>query len=75
MKKKSVSASRLAIIGIAYLVSLAAAFALVPPEVAQYGVVAPLAAAASLMLFFGPSTPLPRFFNHPEIVVVNLRQL
>ena len=46
--------SRLAIIGIAYLVSLAAAFALVPPEVAQYDVVAPLASAASLMLFFGP---------------------
>ena len=46
--------SRLAVIGIAYLVSLAAAFALVPPEVAQYDVVAPLASAASLMLFFGP---------------------
>ena len=45
---------RLAVIGIAYLVSLAAAFALVPPEVAQYDVVAPLASAASLMLFFGP---------------------
>jgi len=46
--------SRLAIIGIAYLVSLAAAFALVPPADAQYDVVAPLASAASLMLFFGP---------------------
>lgn len=45
---------RLAIVGIAYLVSLAAAFALVLPEVAQYDVVAPLASAASLMLFFGP---------------------
>lgn len=54
MKKKSVSASRLAIIGIAYLVSLSATFALVSPEVVQYGVVAPLAAAAMLMLFFGP---------------------
>ena len=52
--KANFSSSRLAVIGIAYLVSLAAAFALVPPEVAQYDVVAPLASAASLMLFFGP---------------------
>ena len=52
--KATLRNSRLAVVGIAYLVSVAAAFALVPPEAAQYDVVAPLASAASLMLLFGP---------------------
>lgn len=37
-----------------YIVSLAAVFWLVPPAEASYGVVAPMMAAAALMLFFGP---------------------
>lgn len=45
---------RLAIIGIGYLVSLAATFAMVPPAVWQYDVVAPTMSAAALMLLFGP---------------------
>lgn len=44
----------LAIIGIGYLVSLAATFAMVPPAVWQYDVVAPTMSAAALMLLFGP---------------------
>ena len=48
---------RLAVIGIAYLVSLAAAFTMVPPAVWQYDVVAPAMSAAALMLFFGPFFP------------------
>ena len=45
---------RLAIIGVGYLVSLAATFAMVPPAVWQYDVVAPTMSAAALMLLFGP---------------------
>ena len=45
---------RLAIIGIGYLVSLAATFVMVPPAVWQYDVVAPTMSAAALMLLFGP---------------------
>ena len=52
--KASIRNSRLAVVGIAYLVSLAAAFALVPPAAAEYDVVMPLMSAASLMLLFGP---------------------
>lgn len=51
---KSASAHRLAIVGVAYLVSLAATFALVPPAAMQYDVVLPAMSAASIMLFFGP---------------------
>lgn len=52
--KASIRNSRLAVVGLGYLVSLAAAFALVPPAAAQYDIVAPLMSAASLMLLFGP---------------------
>ena len=45
---------RLAIIGIGYLVSLAATFAMVPPAAWRYDVVAPTMSAAALMLLFGP---------------------
>ena len=45
---------RLAIVGIGYLVSLAATFAMVPPAVWRYDVVAPAMSAAALMLLFGP---------------------
>ena len=45
---------RLAIIGVGYLVSLAATFAMVPPAAWRYDVVAPTMSAASLMLLFGP---------------------
>ena len=45
---------RLAIVGIGYLVSLAATFAMVPPAVWQYDVVSPTMSAAALMLLFGP---------------------
>lgn len=46
--------SRLALIGVGYLVSLAATFALAPPEAARYDLVMPAMSAAALMLFFGP---------------------
>ena len=52
--KASIRNSRLAVVGLGYLVSLAAAFALVPPAVWQYDVVAPTMSAAALMLMFGP---------------------
>lgn len=45
---------RLAIIGVGYLVSLAATFVMVPPAVSHYDVVAPTMSAAALMLLFGP---------------------
>ena len=45
---------RLAIIGVGYLVSLAATFAMVPPAAWRYDVVAPTMSAAALMLLFGP---------------------
>ncbi len=45
---------RLAIIGVGYLVSLAATFVMVPPAVWHYDVVAPTMSAAALMLLFGP---------------------
>ena len=45
---------RLAIVGIGYLVSQAATFAMVPPAVWRYDVVAPAMSAAALMLLFGP---------------------
>ena len=50
----AIGRSRLAVIGVGYLFSLAATFALVPVESAQYEVLAPAMAAAMLMLFFGP---------------------
>ena len=46
--------ARLAIVGIGYLVSLAATFMVVSPAVWQYDVVAPAMSAAALMLLFGP---------------------
>lgn len=46
--------ARLAIVGIGYLVSLAATFMVVSPAVWQYDVVSPTMSAAALMLFFGP---------------------
>lgn len=46
--------SRFAIVGIAYLVSLAAAFALTRPEASHANIMAPWAAGAFLVLFFGP---------------------
>jgi len=45
---------RLALVGIGFIVSLAVTFALVPPESTQSDVVAPVIAAAVLMLVFGP---------------------
>ena len=45
---------RLAIVGIGYLVSLAATFMVVSPAVWQYDVVSPTMSAVALMLFFGP---------------------
>lgn len=44
----------LAIVGIGYLVSLAATFVLAPPPVWRYDVVAPAMSASALMLLFGP---------------------
>ena len=52
--KANLRNSRFAIVGIAYLVSLAAAFALTRPEAAQANIMAPWAAGAFLVLFFGP---------------------
>ena len=49
---------RLALLGLGFVVMLAVTFAMVPPESAQSDVVTPR-----------ESTPLPRFFNHPELVV------
>lgn len=45
---------RLAVIGVGYLVSLAATFAMVPPAAWRYDVVAPTMSAAALMLLSGP---------------------
>jgi len=45
---------RLALLGLGFVVMLAVTFALVPPESAQSDVVAPVIAAAVLMLVFGP---------------------
>ena len=58
---------RLAIVGIGYLVSLAATFMVVSRAVWQYDVVSPTMSAAALMLFFGPFLPAdgleyPQFF-------------
>lgn len=52
--KANIHVPDLAVVGLGYLVSLAAAFALVPPAAAQYDVVAPVMSAAALMLLFGP---------------------
>ena len=53
---------RLAFVGIGFIVSLAVTFALVPPESMRPDVVTPR-----------ESTPLPRFFNHPELVVIDIK--
>ena len=53
---------RLALLGLGFIVSLAVTFSMVPPESAQSDVVTPR-----------ESTPLPRFFNHPELVVIDVR--
>ncbi len=45
---------RLALLGLGFVVMLAVTFAMVPPESAQSDVVAPVIAAAVLMLVFGP---------------------
>ena len=45
---------RLALVGVAYLVSLVCTLALVPPESTRFDVVAPAMSAAALMLLFGP---------------------
>lgn len=52
--KTAKSLPRLAVVGICYLVSLAATFLMAPPAAWQYDVVAPVMAAAALMLLFGP---------------------
>ena len=52
--KADVKIPRLAVALIAYLVSLAATLAVVPPEGAWYEVVLPVLAEAALMLLFGP---------------------
>ena len=52
--KTNSSTPRLAVVGIAYLISAAVAFALVPPEAARYDVIVPWASTALIMLFFGP---------------------
>ena len=53
---------RLALLGLGFVVMLAVTFAMMPPESAQADVVTPR-----------ESTPLPRFFNHPELVVIDIR--
>ena len=53
---------RLALLGLGFVVMLAVTFAMVPPESAQSDVVTPR-----------ESTPLPRFFNHPELVVIDIK--
>ena len=55
---------RLALLGLGFVVMIAVTFAMVPPESAQSDVVTPR-----------ESTPLPRFFNHPELVVIDIHGL